>query len=367
MLRKKDYYEILGVSRDTSESDIKARYRKLALKYHPDRNPGDKEAEDKFKEASEAYEVLHDPQKRRIYDQYGHEGLEGSGFSGFSGFEDIFSSFGDIFEDFFGFGGRRRSRTGGQRGSDLRYDLNLDFMDAAFGKETEIDIEKMETCPTCNGNGCKPGTRPQPCSVCGGSGQVSRSQGFFTIRTACPQCHGEGRSVTDPCPECRGSGHIRTRKKVSVKIPPGVDTGSRLRLMGEGEGGLKGGPPGDLYIFIRVKPHDFFTRENNHVICQIPISFVQAALGDEIMVPTLKGEKNFKISSGTQPGDVFRLKGEGIPSLHSHERGDQIIQVIVKIPTSLNTKQEALLKDFAELESNKISTKLKKILKGGGF
>lgn len=366
MANKKDYYEILGVAQDANENEIKARYRKLALKYHPDRNPGDHEAEEKFKEASEAYEVLHDPNKRKIYNQYGHAGLEGSGFSGFSGFEDIFSNFGDIFEDFFGFGRGRRSRSAAQRGADLRYDLVLDFMDAVFGTETKIQITKMESCKTCGGTGCKAGTYPETCSMCNGIGQVSRNQGFFTIRTTCPQCHGEGKSIPNPCSDCRGTSQIRRKKEVSVKIPPGVDTGSRLRLTGEGEGGMKGGPPGDLYVFIRVKPHDFFQRDNLEVFCQVPISFVQAALGDEIQIPTLDGEENLKIPRGTQPGDIFKLRGQGIPSLRDYNmRGDQIIQVIVKIPTSLNSKQEQLLKNFADLESNKISTKLKKILKGG--
>jgi len=365
MARKRDYYEVLGVSRDASENDIKSAYRKLALKFHPDRNPGNKEAEDNFKEASEAYEVLHDAKKRRIYDQYGHDGLEGAGFSGFSGFEDIFSSFGDIFEDFFGFG--RRSKGGAQRGSDLRYDLTLTFMEAAFGAEKEIEVGKMESCGVCYGSGCEPGTSPQTCHACNGSGQISRSQGFFTVRTTCPHCRGEGRSIPYPCGECRGSGQVRKKKKVVVKIPAGVDSGSRLRLTNEGEAGLKGGPHGDLYIFLQVKPHDFFERRNQDVICEVPISFVQAALGDEITVPTLNGEKQLKIPKGTQPGDIFKFSGEGIPSLQGYGKGDQIIHIKVKIPTSMNSKQEELLREFAKLESNKISTKLKKILKGSAF
>jgi len=366
MAAKRDYYEVLGVSRDATDSDIKAKYRKLALKYHPDRNPGDKQAEDNFKEASEAYEVLRDPQKRRIYDQYGHEGLEGSGFSGFRGFEDIFSSFGDIFEDFFGFG-NRRSRGGGQRGSDLRYDLTLTFMEAAFGVNKEIDVTKMQTCSNCQGSGCQPGTSPQTCHACHGTGQISRSQGFFTVRTTCPSCRGEGKSIPNPCSECKGAGQVRVKKRVSVKVPAGVHSGLRLRLTGEGQAGIRGGLPGDLHVFIQVKSHDYFTREDTHVICEVPISFIQAALGDEIKIPTLKGETILKIPKGTQPDDVFRLQGEGIPSLQGYGRGDQIIKIKVKIPTSLNSKQEELLRDFAKLESNKISTKLKKILKGNAF
>jgi molecular chaperone DnaJ len=362
---KRDYYEILGVSRSATDNELKTSYRKLALKYHPDRNPGDKEAEDKFKEAAEAYEVLRDAEKRAIYDQYGHAGLEGTGFSGFGGFEDIFSSFGDIFEDFFGFGTRRRSRTRVQRGADLRYDMTLSFMDAAFGTETKIDIEKRERCPECEGSRCEPGTTPETCRHCGGAGQVSRNQGFFTVRTTCPVCRGEGQAVTHPCQECNGAGQIMVAKKVSVKIPAGVDNGSRLRLTGEGEPGNYGGPPGDLYVFIYVQPHEFFQRREDDIICQIPISFVQAALGDKISVPTLNGNKRLQIPKGTQPGEVLSLRGEGIPSLRTGKRGDQLIQVDIKTPTNLSKKQEALLKEFAQLESNTLSKKLKSILKGG--
>ena len=363
MTGKRDYYEVLGVSRSASEGELKAAYRKLALKYHPDRNPDDRTAEENFKEAAEAYDVLRDGQKRRIYDQYGHQGLEGQGFSGFGGFDDIFSSFGDIFEDFFGFGSRGRGRTRAQRGSDLRYDMTLEFMQAAFGVETTIDIEKAETCPTCEGNGSEPGTQPETCPHCGGAGQVGRSQGFFTIRTTCPQCRGNGRIISNPCKQCRGQGQVAVRKTVSVKIPGGVDTGSRLRLSGEGEGGAFGGPAGDLYVFIHVKPHDFFQRENNDIICQIPISFVQAALGDTIKVPTLTGEKTLQIPKGTQPGELFRFRGEGIASLRTGRAGDQVIQVNIKTPTHLNKKQENLLKEFAKLEKDKLSHKLKNILK----
>ncbi len=364
MGNKRDYYEILGVERHAGQDEIKAAYRKLALKYHPDRNPGDKMAEESFKEAAEAYEVLRDPRKRDLYDQFGHRGLEGSGFSGFSGFEDIFSSFGDIFEDFFGFGGRRASRSRSNRGADLRFDLELDFMEAARGIETQIEVEKQQGCSACSGTGCVPGTQPETCRHCGGSGQVSRSQGFFTVRTACPGCHGNGQTIPDPCTLCRGTGQERVRKKVSVKIPAGVDNGSRLRLTGEGESGAYGGPPGDLYVFIHTRPHDFFHREDTNVLCQIPISFVQAALGTTITVPTLDGKKSLEITKGTQPGDIFRLHGEGIPSLRNGRRGDQIVQVLVKTPTHLNKKQESLLREFAKLESNKFSNKLKNILKG---
>ncbi|HUV49666.1 MAG TPA: molecular chaperone DnaJ [Anaerolineae bacterium] len=363
MTAKRDYYEILGINRNASGSEIKAAYRKLALQYHPDRNPGDKASEESFKEAAEAYEVLHDPQKRNIYDQYGHQGIEGTGFSGFGGFDDIFSSFGDIFEDFFGFR-TTGSRTRVQRGADLRYNLNLSFMEAAFGTDTEINIEKMEVCSTCNGNACKPGTQPENCKRCGGAGQVSSSQGFFTVRTTCPTCRGQGRSIPHPCSHCNGTGQVMVSKKVSVKIPAGVDSGSRLRLTGEGEAGLYGGPPGDLYVFISVGPHEFFERNNTDVICRIPISFIQAALGDKIKVPTLNNEKKLEIPKGTQPGDILRFPGMGIPSLRNGSRGDQIMQIIINTPTNLSKKQEELLREFAKLESSKLATKLKNIFKG---
>ncbi|CAB5089801.1 Chaperone protein DnaJ [Olavius algarvensis associated proteobacterium Delta 3] len=364
MASKRDYYEVLGVNRNASGSEIKSKYRKLALQYHPDRNPGNREAEENFKEAAEAYEVLRDPEKRRIYDQFGHAGLEGTGFSGFGGFEDIFSSFSDIFEDFFGFNSGRRSGSHGRRGSDLRYDLTLDFMDAAFGTETDVTVDKMTACSSCEGSGCEPGTHVESCRYCQGSGQVSRSQGFFTVRTTCPKCRGAGSTIPNPCKECHGIGRISVSKKVSVKIPAGVDNGSRLRLAGEGEPGVHGGPTGDLYVFIHVTPHEFFKREETHIICQIPIGFVQAALGDIIMVPTLNGEKPLQIPKGTQYGDLFRFRGEGIPALHNGRRGDQIIQVTIKTPTHLNKHQASLLKEFARLESKKLSTKLKNILKG---
>ena len=365
MAAKRDYYEVLGVDRNAGDGDLKKAYRKLALNFHPDRNPGDREAEDKFKEAAEAYEVLRDAKKRQIYDQYGHQGLEGSGFSGFGGFEDIFSSFGDIFEDFFGFGGGRRSRSRANRGADLRYDMQLTFMEAAFGTEKEIDVEKAEACTACEGTGASPGTGVETCAQCGGSGQVGRSQGFFTVRTTCGHCRGQGQVISNPCKTCRGQGKVLARKKVSVRIPAGVDNGSRLRLTGEGEAGAYGGPHGDLYVFIHSESHDFFKRDDTNVLCQIPISFVQAALGDTITIPTLKGESELTIPKGTQPGDIFRLRGEGIPSLRNGHRGDQIVQVNVKTPTNLNKKQVTLLKEFATLEERKFTSKLKTILKSG--
>lgn len=360
MTTKRDYYEILGVNRDADEATIKSQYRKLAMKYHPDRNPGNKGAEERFKEAAEAYEVLRDSEKRSLYDRYGHEGLQGTGFRGFGGFEDIFSSFGDIFEDFFGFGRRTYSRTGARRGADLRYDLEIDFMDAAFGVETEITIEKQEQCPDCDATGCERGTSYETCSVCRGAGQIVRSQGFFSIKTTCPNCRGEGRSIPHPCHACNGTGRVLNKKAVSVKIPAGVDTGSRLRLTGEGESGLMGGPPGNLYVVIHVRLHNFFKRDGTHIICEIPISFVDASLGTTIEVPTLTGKQTLKIPKGTQPGERFIFKNQGIPSLQGYGRGDQIIQVHIKTPTNLSKKQESLLREFAQLESKKFSHKIKK-------
>ena len=363
MAGKRDYYEILDVSVEVDDNELKKKYRKLAMKYHPDRNPGNKDAEDKFKEAAEAYEVLKDPKKRQIYNQYGHQGLEGAGFSGAGGFDDIFSNFGDIFEDFFGFGGGRNQRRQNrvQRGADLRYDLTIDFMDAAFGTETEIDLEKAELCKECGGNGCKPGTQPEVCSHCHGTGQYAQSQGFFTVKTVCPYCNGQGRRITSPCNSCRGQGKVRVKKTVSLKIPAGVDTGSRLRLTNEGESGGKGGQNGDLYVFISVKPHKFFQRKNTDIICVVEVSFTQAILGDIINIKTLKGEKKLTIPSGTQYGDTLRLRGEGIPSLRSKHPGDQIIQIDVKIPKKVNRKQEKLLREYEKLDSEKISNKVKNL------
>jgi molecular chaperone DnaJ len=347
-MTKRCYYEVLGIERNASDEELKKIYRKLAMQYHPDRNPGDKAAEESFKEAAEAYEVLSDREKREIYDRYGHEGLSGIGFRGFNGFEDIFSSFSDIFEDVFGFGNRQsRSRRGQRAGADLRYDYTISFEDAAFGTSTDIDIVKPERCSDCQGTGAAPGTSPENCRRCHGKGQVTQSSGFFTISTTCPQCHGEGRVITKPCPHCKGAGRANVSKTVHIKVPAGVETGSRLRLRGEGEKGELGGPDGDLYVFIHVADHDFFGRRGNDVFCQIPISFVQAALGATVEVRTLAGTEKLKITKGTQTGAAFRLKGHGIPYLRGSGKGDQYIEVVIKTPTSLNKKQEELLKEFA--------------------
>lgn len=352
-MTKRCYYEALEISRDASSEDIKRNYRKLAMQYHPDRNQGDKEAEERFKEAAEAYEVLSDQEKRGIYDRFGHEGLSNTGFRGFSGFEDIFSSFGSIFEDVFGFrSGGSRARSSARAGSDLRYDLAVSFMDAAFGMSTDIDIPRQELCTDCRGSGAAAGTNPETCRRCHGRGQVTQSSGFFSISTTCPNCRGEGRVITDPCRPCRGTGHKQNFRKVNIKIPAGVETGSRLRLRGEGEQGQNGGPNGDLYVFISVDPHEFFERNGDDIYCRIPITFVQATLGDTIEVPTLLSTEKLKIPKGTQSGKTFRLKGKGIAHLRGNGRGDLIIETVVTIPTQLTRKQEELLREFARSGSD---------------
>ena len=346
-MEKRDYYEILGVHRNASDTEIKKAYRKLALQFHPDKNAGDKEAEDRFKEISEAYSVLSDPQKRVTYDQYGHAGLgNGGGFSsgGFGGspFEDIF---GDLFGDIFG--GRARSRGRGRRGDDLRYNLSIKFEEAAFGLETKIQIPRYETCATCQGSGARPGTSPRTCQVCHGAGQVRYQQGFFSLTRPCPECGGEGQVIDQPCDDCRGSGRIRGKKTISLKIPAGVETGSRLKLTGEGEPGIQGGPPGDLYVVLSVQEHPLFQREGQDVICEIPISFPQAGLGCELEVPTLTEKISIKVPAGTQSGKVVSLPGKGFPSLQGYNRGDQLVVLRVETPTRLTGRQKELLEEFA--------------------
>ena len=349
---KRCYYEVLGVERNATEEDIKKSYRKLAMQYHPDRNSGDKEAEEQFKEAAESYEVLSDREKRDIYDRYGHEGLINTGFRGFSGFEDIFSSFGSIFEDVFGFSnGRSRSRTAARAGNDLRYDMKISFMNAAVGLARDIEVPKYETCGDCRGTGAAAGTSPEICRRCQGRGQVTQSSGFFSISSTCPGCRGEGRIITEPCRPCTGKGRKQITRTVNIKIPAGVETGSRLRLRSEGEQGSHGGPSGDLYVFIHVEPHEFFERNGADLYCRVPISFVQAALGATIEVPTLMGNEKLKIPRGTQSGKTFRLRGKGIAHLRGLGRGDQIIETVVTIPAQLNRKQEELLREFARLSS----------------
>jgi molecular chaperone DnaJ len=350
MTTKRDYYDILGVARNASDEEIKKSYRRLAMQHHPDRNPGNREAEEIFKEAAEAYEVLSDSQKRDLYDRYGHEGLNGAGYRGFSGFEDIFASFGDIFGDVFGFhAGRSRSRSMARAGADLRYDLKIAFMDAALGASTEISLQKYATCGACSGSGCAPGTSPQICRRCQGRGQVTQSSGFFSISSTCPQCHGQGGVIATPCRECSGEGKVRVKKTLELKIPAGVETGSRLRLRGEGEEGEQGGPNGDLYVFIEVEAHELFERHGNDIRCRIPITFVQAALGGSVEAPTLTGTEKIKIPRGTQNGRIFRLKGKGIPHLRGYGHGDQIVETVVTVPTSLSKRQEDLLREFERL------------------
>jgi len=351
-MTKRDYYEILGVSKTASDDEIKKNYRKTAMQCHPDKNPGDKKAEERFKEAAEAYEVLSDKQKREIYDHYGHKGLSNTGFSGFNGFDDIFTNFGDIFGDVFGFGnsqGRGRSRSAARAGADLRYDLKISFHDAAFGLTTTIDLEKLNTCSKCDGSGAAAGSSPETCRTCQGRGQVLQSSGFFTISSTCPHCGGHGRVISKPCPHCRGTGKEHTVKSVQLKIPAGVETGSRLRLRGEGEAGLQGGPSGDLYVFLHVEDHDYFVRSGNDIFCRVPITFVQAALGGTIEVATLEEKEKIKIPKGTQNGKTLRLKGKGIPHIRGYGRGDQIVEVSVLIPTNLSNKQEELLREFEKL------------------
>jgi len=325
----------------------------MALRYHPDKNPGDKEAEEKFKEAAEAYEVLRDPEKRKIYDQFGHAGLKGKGAGGFGGFEDIFSTFGDIFGDFFGGGGGQRT------GADLRTDVTISFEQATFGMEKSVEVRKHVPCRTCKGSRCKPGTSPIHCSTCRGTGQVVRSQGFFSLQSPCPHCHGTGQIIKDPCFNCHGEGVEVDKKEISVNIPAGVDDGSRLRLRGEGEG-VPGMPAGDLYVFVHVQAHEFFHREGLDVYCQLNLSFSQAALGADIEVPLLDNKtKVIPITPGTQSGDRYRIQGAGIPQIRGRGRGDQIIQLIVETPKKLNKRQKELLHELADIDGKPVKEKLK--------
>ena len=364
-MSRRCYYEVLGVSRDASSEVIKKSYRKLAMKYHPDRNPGDAEAEACFKEAAEAYEVLSDPQKRQIYDAYGHDGLKNSGYSGPGSSEDIFSHMSDIFGDLFGFGSRqRRNPNGPVAGDDLRYDIEISFMDAVHGVEKEVEVTKRETCWTCEGTGARPGYRPQTCPSCRGRGQVIRSQGFFQVSSTCPQCHGSGQIITEPCTDCDGQGLVNRTKKINLKIPAGVDTGSRMRLSGEGEGGRRGGPSGDLYVVIHVKPHEFFQRDGQTIFLRCPLSMVKAALGCEIEVPTIHGQATLKIPAGTQSGSRFTLRGEGVDSLRGRGRGDMVVEIQVQTPTGLSKRQRELLREFEELGEDQEEGFLSRLLHG---
>ena len=354
-MSKRDFYDILGVNRDASDEEIKKAYRKLAMKYHPDRNPDNPKAEEHFKEVKEAYEILSDGQKRTAYDQYGHAGVDpqagmGGGFGGFGagagGFSD---AFGGIFDEIFGAG---RAGGGGRsnvyRGADLRYNLEITLEQAAFGTETKIRIPTMEACETCKGSGAKSGTQPKTCPTCQGSGQVRMQQGFFSIQQTCPKCRGTGKFIADPCGSCHGAGRVKQHKTLAVKIPAGVDEGDRIRLSGEGEHGVNGGPPGDLYVQIHLKAHPVFQREQNDLHCEMPISFATAALGGEIEIPTLDGAANLKIPSETQTGKVFRLRGKGIKGVRSGNQGDLLCHVVVETPVNLTDRQKELLREFDE-------------------
>jgi molecular chaperone DnaJ len=348
-MAKRDYYEVLGLNRDASEEDIKKAYRKLAMKYHPDRNPGSHDAEEKFKEAKEAYEVLSDPQKRAAYDAYGHAGIDPSAGAAGAGFGNFGDVFGDIFGEIFGnAGGGSRGRGNVYRGADLRYNLEISLEDAARGTETRIRIPTMDECERCHGSGAEPGTQPKSCPTCGGYGQVRMQQGFFSIQQTCPKCHGSGKVVETPCGDCHGVGRLKRQKTLSVKIPAGVDEGDRIRLAGEGEGGINNGPPGDLYVVIHLRPHEVFTRDGNDLHCEMPISFTTAALGGEIEIPTLDGAAKIRIPAETQTGKVFRLRGKGIKGVRSSTHGDLLCHVVVETPVNLTARQKELLE---ELES----------------
>jgi len=360
-MAKRDYYEVLGLDRSASEADLKSAFRRMAKQYHPDRNPDDAESELRFKEINEAYETLKDPQKRAAYDQFGHAAFDGSGGPGAGGFGPEFSSsMEDIFENFFGeFMGRRgpgRGRSGRERGTDLRYNMEISLEEAFVGKNAQIRVPTSVGCETCSGSGAKPGTKPVPCSMCGGLGKVRASQGFFTIERTCPSCQGRGEMIEDPCGSCAGSGRVTKERTLSVNIPAGVEDGTRIRLAGEGEAGLRGGPAGDLYIFLGIAPHEFFQRDGSDLFCRVPISMVTAALGGQIDVPTVEGGMTrVKIPEGTETGKQFRLKGKGMPVLRSKMTGDMYIQVDVETPKSLSKRQKDLLKEFEELSKTENS------------
>lgn len=361
-MTKRDYYKILGVPRDASPESIKKSYRQMALKYHPDRNPGDREAEERFKEAAESYSVLIDPEKRSVYDRFGHDGLRGEGFGGFSGFNSsVFADFEDILGSFFNFGfdsifgtSRQNRPNYPSRGRDLALELDLHLEDAFFGTEKEIKINRTELCPECEGSRMKPGTDKSVCQHCQGRGQVRYQQGFFAISRTCSDCHGSGEIIPFPCKDCRGTGKIKKKTTMTVKIPPGVDNGTKLRLEGEGETGDKGAERGDLYVITRVKKHKFFEREGNDLYCEIAIPFTKAALGSTIEIPTFEEPEALHVPEGTQTGQTFRLKGKGIKDLYGRRHGDMFVKVLVKTPRNLNKEQKKHLRQFAESRGEKL-------------
>lgn len=371
MAEKRDYYEVLGISKGASEDEIKKAYRAAAKKYHPDLNPGkEKEAEEKFKEVNEAYDVLKDPEKKQRYDQFGHAGVDPSyGGGGAGGFGGGFGGFdmGDIFDTFFGggFGSRQGGarKNGPKKGKDIAQDVTISFEEAAFGVKKEITIYRMETCKTCNGSRAKPGTKPVKCSVCGGTGQVRTTQrtpfGSFQSTSTCSQCRGAGEVITSPCPDCKGTGQIRHQRKIEVNIPAGIDNGQTISIRGEGSSGVNGGPHGDLYITVSIRPHELFKRQGYDVVLDMPISFVSAALGDTVRVPTLDGEVEYKIPEGTQTGTVFKFKGKGISHLQARGKGDQYVKVRVEVPKGLNEKQKELLREFDKLDNGNNQAKNK--------
>ena len=351
-MAKRDYYETLGIARAASDAEIKAAFRKLAMKHHPDRNPGDKDCEHKFKEVNEAYEVLKDGDKRAAYDRYGHAAFE-QGMGGGAGFgADFASTFADIFDDFFGMGGRRARGGGRERGADLRYNMEISLEEAFSGKTAQLRIPTSVTCEACTGSGAKSGTKPKACPTCAGQGRVRHAQGFFTLERTCPACHGRGQVIDDPCPSCAGSGRVQRDRTLSVNIPEGVEDGTRIRLAGEGEAGARGGPAGDLYIFLSMGGHAFFQRDGADLHCRVPISMVAAALGGEFEVPTIDGGKTrVKVPEGTQSGRRFRLQQKGMPVLRSKQTGDMYVQVMVETPQSLTKRQRELLAEFEKLSS----------------
>ncbi len=352
-MAKRDFYEVLGVSRDADDKVLKSAYRKMAMKYHPDRNPGDAEAEASFKEANEAYDTLKDPQKRAAYDRFGHAAFENGGFGGGGGAHghDFSSTMSDIFEEFFGMGGGRRSG-GRERGADLRYNLDISLEEAFTGKTVEIEVPTSVTCEACSGSGAKPGTSPTTCRTCGGAGRVRAAQGFFTLERACPTCQGKGQVISDPCGSCGGVGRTTQERTLSVNIPSGIEDGTRIRLAGEGEAGLRGGPAGDLYIFLSLKPHSIFQRDGADLYCRVPISMTTATLGGQFDVPTLDGNTSrVKVPESTQTGKQFRLRGKGMPVMRSTQHGDMYVQVTVETPTNLTKRQRELLAEFEQESS----------------